>query len=175
MSSGGEQGQGLSDSRRGKFTRKFDREVLNDKDAAHEEASARASAESSALEAELGKIVEILDRRRGWLRERFPDMIEETPAGGSRGLRFVFRGGPHGREGFLELRCRLNESALAIVLESRWEIRDGAGGGRAPRNDYVTFPRSCVDGDRAQKFIDGRIMEFAKTYTHASSSPPSSM
>lgn len=150
---------------RGEFTRKFDREVLRDQTAEAEErevARRREAAADTALEAELQKVLAVLDYRAGWLKERFPALRE--PGGLTfRGRRFEFppRGaGPGPPVGWIEFRVRLSDSQQAIVVESDMQLQGAFG----RRHDYVTFPKEKVNVDRVRRFVESKLFEFAGPY-----------
>lgn len=151
-------------SGRGEFTRKFDREILGDESAAAEEEAIRqrlATSEQRALEDEFLKILEILEYRSTWLKNRIPDCVEPSKLD-FRGRRFEFK--TDGKLiGWLEFHTRLTDSQQAIMIQSFMEL-DGQFGKRC---DYVTFPKEQVNVERAKKFIESKIMEFAGPYLSA--------
>jgi hypothetical protein len=143
---------------RGEFTRKFDREILGDESAAKEEEEIRqrlASAEEKALEEEFLKIMEILEYRSAWIKNRFEGCVEPGKLG-FRGRRFEFKDDDK-LIGWLEFRTRLTDSQQAIMIQSFMQLE----GQFDKRCDYVTFPKEKVNGERAKKFIESKIMEFA--------------
>lgn len=146
---------------RGEFTRKFDREILNDETAAEEEAEAQrlaALAEDQSLTAEFDKIQSVLDYRAKWLKERFP-ACEDKSGKGSRGRRFEFAAGGK-LVGWIEFRVRLTDSQQGVLIESSMELV-----GRFPRrHDYVNFPKENVNLDKAKRFVESKLMEFAGPY-----------
>ncbi|MEZ6189005.1 MAG: hypothetical protein R3F62_28905 [Planctomycetota bacterium] len=150
---------------RGEFTRKFDREILGDDSAAAEERAHLAKlqeAEQAALELEFTKLLQVLEYRAAWLRERFPGM-REPKLESARGRRFEFGPSPmdKGRTvGWLEFRTRLTDSQQAVLLESLMELE----GQFSKRHDYVTFPKEKVSIDKAKRFVESKILEFAGTY-----------
>ena len=148
---------------RGEFTRKFDRDILNDQSAEEEERAFRkrlADAEESALEAEFSKILSVLDYRSEWLSKRFEGLHE--PSGlDFRGRRFEFReAGTNDMHGWIEFRTRLTDSEQGIMIESFMELE----GVFAKKYDYVSFPKEAVKIDKAKKFIESKILEFARPY-----------
>lgn len=153
---------------RGEFTRKFDREIMGDDSAAAEERAALEKlqqAERDALEGEFAKLLQILDYRAAWLRERFPS-LREPEVDGNAGRRFEFSSSltEKGRPvGWLEFRTRLTDSKQAIQLQSFMELE-----GQFPRRyDYVTFPKEKVTIDKAKRFVESKILEFAGSYQDA--------
>ncbi len=147
---------------RGEFTRKFDRDVLKDESAAVEELAAqrrRQQAEEAGLEDEFKKLSDILDYRAKWLTERFQGVIDSAKID-FRGKRFEFpkRGGVG--PGWIEFRTRLTETGLGISLESYMQLE----GKFAKRYDYVNFPKTGLDVNRAKKFVENKIFEFAMDY-----------
>jgi hypothetical protein len=146
---------------RGEFTRKFDRDVLKDEKAGLEELEAqkkRQKAEESAVDGELKKLDELLAYRAGWLRDRFKTMVE--PKIDFRGRRFEFEKLGNAGPGWLEFKCRQTDTGLGIILESFMLLE----GKFKKKYDYVTFPKTGVDVDRAKKFIESKIFEFALAY-----------
>lgn len=151
---------------RGEFTRKFDRDILGDKSAEEEEARARKrleDLEDTALEAEFQKVLDLLDYRARWLLERFKRCREAGKVGGFRGRRFEFTDEGEKLVGWIEFRTRLTDSQQGIMIESFMELD-----GRFPRrHDYVNFPKESVNLDRAKRFIESKLFEFAGPYQDA--------
>lgn len=149
-------------SQKGEFTRKFDREVLKDEAAAIEELEAqkrKVHAEEEAVESELRKVEDVLNYRSKWLRDRFKTMHE--PSGlDFRGRRFEFDKLSTCGPGWLEFRCRPTDTGLGIILESYMQLE----GKFKKKYDYVTFPKTSVDVERAKKFVESKIFEFALAY-----------
>jgi hypothetical protein len=150
-------------SERGEFTRKFDREILQDATAEAEEKDVqrrRLQAEDAALEAEFLKVMNVLEYRSTWLRERFPAMREPGKLD-FRGRRFEFgsKSGP-AVVGWIEFRTRLSDTQQAIVIESFMQLE----GVFAKRYDYVSFPKEAVNLDRSRRFIESKLLEFAGPY-----------
>ena len=146
---------------RGEFTRKFDRDILGDESAESEdrEAQRRAlEAEDQAVEEEFKKILGLLEYRATWLKDRFTGCNE---AGGLsfRGRRFEFTQNER-QVGWIEFRTRLTDSQQGIMVESYMELE-----GQFPkRHDYVSFPKDSVRLDRAKRFIESKLFEFAGPY-----------
>lgn len=145
---------------RGEFTRKFDREIMKDETVEKEDLAALQAmqqAEKDAIESEMLKLLGILEHRATWLEQRFPAMseVEET---GFRGRRFEFPKTPESvGAGWLEFRIRLTDTGLGIVLE----CFNGIEGQFKKRYDYVVFPKEKINIDRAKKFVESKILEFA--------------
>ncbi len=149
---------------RGEFTRKFDRDILRDETAAEEEREAQRRlelAEDAALEAEFNKILSVLDYRAAWLRDRFPSCRDV--GGAFRGRRFEFSDGAGKAVGSVEFRVRLTDSQQGIALESFMELE----GSFPRRHDYVNFPKEQVNLDRAKRFVESKLLEFAAPYQEA--------
>jgi hypothetical protein len=147
---------------RGEFTRKFDREILQDSTAEAEEQAVqrrKLEAQDTALEAELLKVTNVLEYRATWLRERFPRMREPGTLD-FRGRRFEFTDKAGALVGSIEFRTKLNDMQLAIVIESFMQLE----GAFARRYDYVSFPKDQVNVDRARRFIESKLLEFAGPY-----------
>lgn len=143
---------------RGEFTRKFDREILGDETAAEEEREAqrlKLAAHDNALEEEFEKILAILDYRSQWLRSRFSECKQVT-ALEFRGRRFEFVKDGKLR-GWIEFRTRLTDSQQGIAIESFMELE----GAFARKHDYVTFPKEKINMDKAKRFVEAKIMQFA--------------
>ncbi len=143
----------------GEFTRKFDRDILKLPGAKEREESARESSErrkKEAIEAELAKIEGLLQYRKDWLQQRFSNIVLSTPDDGRRGLALSLE--KDGQQAHLEFSYRLNDSGLAVLLESR------TGAGDKKLYDYTSFPAERVEYDRAKNFIEAKILEFAKDY-----------
>ena len=62
--------------------------------------------------------------------------------------------------GSLEFRTRLTDSKQAIQLQSFMELE----GQFKRRYDYVTFPKEKVSIDKAKRFVESKILEFAGAY-----------
>lgn len=149
-------------SERGEFTRKFDREILQDATADAEERDVqrrKLQAEDVALEAEFLKVMSVLEYRSSWLRERFPAMREPGKLD-FRGRRFEFSSKAGAVVGWVEFRTRLSDSQQAIVIESFMQLE----GVFARRYDYVSFPKEAVNLDRSRRFIESKLLEFAGPY-----------
>lgn len=148
---------------RGEFTRKFDREIMKDATVEREEMAAaqRAMAEEEqALETEFQKILGILAHRAEWLHSRF-DGISEPESVDFRGRHFDFpKKSDSVGVGWLEFRCKLTDTSLGIILECLM----GVEGRFKKRYDYVVFPKEKVNMERAKKFIESKIFEFAGSW-----------
>lgn len=147
---------------RGEFTRKFDREILQDATAEAEEREVqrrRIVAEEAALEAEFLKVMNVLEHRGNWLRERFPRMREPGSLD-FRGRRFEFCDATGAVVGWIEFRTRLSDSQMAIVIESFMQLEGVFG----RRYDYVSFPKEAVNLDRTRRFVESKLFEFAGPY-----------
>jgi hypothetical protein len=150
---------------RGDFTRKFDRDVLKDDSAALEELEAQRAkqrAEEEGVEGEFVKLANVLQYRANWLQDRFKGVIE--PKGLSfRGRRFEFPKKEKAGPGWIEFRSHLTDTGLGIILESFMEL----DGKFKKKYDYITFPKVGVDVERAKKFVENKIFEFALEYQQA--------
>ena len=151
----------MAEPTRGEFTRKFDREILNDESAADEEREAqrmRLLAEDKTLEQEFEKILAVLDYRAKWLQSRFPECQDQKGVD-FRGRRFEFFN--KGKcKGWIEFRTRLTDSQLGIMIESNMQLE----GAFPRRHDYVTFPKEKVSLDKAKHFVEAKIMQFASPW-----------
>jgi hypothetical protein len=145
---------------RGEFTRKFDRDIMGDESVERDEREvlhALQTSEREATDEQFSKLMALLGHRAKWLHERF-EGIEEPEDVDFRGRRFDF---PQSEAsvgvGWLEFRTRLTDTALGIILECYM----GVEGRFKKRYDYVTFPKESVNFDKAKKFIESKLYEFA--------------
>jgi hypothetical protein len=148
---------------RGEFTRKFDLEIMKDETVKSDEIGAfqeMQAAEKAAIEEQFLRIMGILEHRGLWLHDRFTD-ISEPDTVDFRGRRFDFPKTPRSVDvGWLEFRARLTDTSLGIILESFM----GISGRFKKRYDYITFPKDNVDVERAMKFVESKIFEFAASW-----------
>ncbi len=146
----------------GDFTSRFDREIIRSQmaeAAAKESAADKERREAERVESQLAEIGKILDRRAAFLRERFPNASPEECAGVGFKLRFLPKAGRPAGATFW-LRARVNESRLAILVESNFEIPDAG----AKEYDYVTLPVQRPEIERARSFIEAKLLDFARVY-----------
>jgi hypothetical protein len=145
----------------GEFTGRFDREVLKEKLGEDDPELARLQRlekEQQDLARGLEDLGAILAKRERFMLERFANASAEELSG--HGFQLRFEGTDDRRRASFLMRARPNDSKLAIVVESRHEIE----GEPNPSFDYVTLPVSQVDLDRARRFVEAKLMEFAKAY-----------
>jgi hypothetical protein len=148
---------------RGEFTRKFDREILQDATAEAEEQQVqrrKAEALDTALEAEFLKVMNVLEYRGAWLRERFPKSMKEVAKVDFRGRRFEFTDKADKVVGWIEFRTKLSDTGMAIIIESFMQLE----GVFNRRYDYVSFPKEQVNLDRTRRFVESKLLEFAGPY-----------
>jgi hypothetical protein len=147
----------------GDFTNRFDKEILRSKMAELDEAKSKFEKEKQELEKierDLGEIGQILDRRAGFLRERFANSKREELGGV--GFRFSFAPtADRPRSAIFSLRARANESRLAILIESNFEIPEAG----SKEYDYITIAVAKMDFDRAKQFVEAKLLDFARAYT----------
>ncbi|MBI3722675.1 hypothetical protein HY251_01775 [bacterium] len=150
---------------RGEFTRKFDRDIMKDDTAALEELEAqrkRQLQEDEGIEHQFKKLQEILERRSKWLKDRFTGVTEPS-ALDFRGRRFEFPQKDNVGPGFVEFRAHLTDTGMGITLECYM----GLEGKYKKKYDYMNFPKSGIDVERAKKFVENKIFEFAVDYKGA--------
>lgn len=148
---------------RGEFTRKFDREVMKDDTAAFEELEAQRQkqrSEEQGVESEFAKLSSILEYRAQWLNGRFVGVKDSKEAGGARNRRFEFPVRDKVGPGWIEFRAHLTDTGLGITLECFMELE----GKFKKKYDYINFPKTSVDAERAKKFVENKIFEFALDY-----------
>jgi hypothetical protein len=147
----------------GDFTNRFDKEILRSKMAEIEDAKNRFAEEKKELEKierDLAEIGRLLDRRAGFLRERFSNSAQQEIGG--IGFKFTFQPtADRQRSAVFSIRARANDSRLAILIESNFEVPEIA----AKEYDYVTIPVKKMDLDRAKQFIEAKLLDFARIYT----------
>jgi hypothetical protein len=146
----------------GKFTRKFDKKIMKkplpEDSETDEQRRERLTREKFG--AEMAKIMERLDYRADFLKERFPDMLHETD--GISGSKYIFPpSSDRPRKGFLEFTLRPTGTLEALTVKMEMEI-DGVC---EKKSDYITFPVNKVDLEKANTFIEQSIFEFARLYT----------
>lgn len=162
---------GEQQSKPGEFTTKFDREILRSK--AAENDAARLEVEKERAEQErvgefLRAIQAVVEKRAQFIVERFPG-ARRGDLGGV-GWRFEFAGGGGGGGdraaraaspiAAFQVRARLNDTRLAIVVESEIEIP-----ARSVREkDYISIPLTSFDLERAKTFIETKLFDFARHY-----------
>jgi hypothetical protein len=146
----------------GDFTNRFDREVLRSQMAelqAKEKEGEKARREEEAVDRRLAEIGAILEKRAAFIRERFPGAAPEPIEGA--GFRFAF--GPRAKRekgATFSIRARANDSRLAILVESDFEIPDAG----VRERDYVSVPVREADIERARKFVEAKLLDFARAY-----------
>ena len=147
----------------GDFTTRFDKEILRSKMAELDEVKKKAAKEEEELqeiERSLNEVSQILEKRSGFLRERFPNSVTEEVGGA--GFKLVFApSGANARAATFSLRARVNESRLAILVESNCEIPDLG----VKEYDYVGIPLKNWKIERGKQFIESKLLDFARNYT----------
>jgi hypothetical protein len=145
----------------GEFTSRFDKEILKSHLAEENKKkleAAKEQAEQDRIDADVKKIGEISDRRVPWIRERFPNAEQEKVD--HAGFRFRFNQTPERKAASFLLRVRTNESRMAIMVESQYEVPAS----KVKEYDYISLPTQKVDFDKAKRFIEAKIFDFAKIY-----------
>ena len=147
---------------RGEFTRKFDREIMKDDTAALAELEAqraRQRAEEDGVETEFAKLAAILDHRAAWLMPRFKG-VSDVKNLNFRGRRFEFPKRDKAGPGWIEFRSHLTDTGLGITLECFMELE----GKFKKKYDYITFPKTGLDPEKAKKFVENKLYEFGTEY-----------
>ena len=139
----------------GEFTSKFDREILNDRMAEKEAETARSQKEQAEVDRVaqmLDEIGNVLQDRARFIRDRFDNAAESVPEGAV-GFHFDFTATDDRREAKLWIRARLNDSQLAIRLESRFEVPTL----QRKQSVYVNVPTTIEPNlERARRFVEHR-------------------
>ncbi len=151
-------------SKPGEFTTKFDREILRSKAAEGEAARLEAEkehAEHERIGEHLRAIQDIVEKRARFIVERFPG-ARRGDLGGV-GWRFEFAGGGEAAGAPIaafQVRARLNDTRLAILVESEIEIPSRS----VREKDYISIPLTTFDLERARNFIETKLFDFARHY-----------
>lgn len=146
----------------GDFTNRFDREILRSKMAELDQLKneqAKEQKELDQIERDLLEIGKIIERRAAFLGERFTNARREEIGGV--GFKFLFAPAEgKAQQAVFSLRARANDSRLAIVVESNFEIPDAG----AKEYDYISISTRKMDIDRAKAFIEAKLLDFARAY-----------
>ena len=146
----------------GEFTRKFDRAImkkLSHQDPETEELR-RERLTRERFEAEVDRIMELLDYRGRFLQERFPNMQQESE--GVAIKRFIFEPSQaYPKRGVLEFKLVPTDTHQALFFQMTMEIEGCA----ESKSDYVALPIDRVDMEKAKGFVEATIFEFARLYT----------
>ena len=145
----------------GEFTTRFDKEILKSHLAEQQKKALEAQkeqSEQSRVENEVKEIGKILERRAPFLRERFPNAQQETVDYTGFKLNFAQTGERKSASFFL--RTRLNDSKMAILVESQYEIPSR----NIKEYDYISLATVKVDMDKAKRFIEAKLLDFARIY-----------
>jgi hypothetical protein len=147
----------------GEFTSKFDREILHDRMAEEEAEAARSRREQAEIDrvAQMLKdIGDVLQDRARFIRDRFDNAAESVPEGAV-GFHFDFAATDERREAKLWIRARLNDSQLAIRLESWFEVPTL----QRKQSDYVNIPTTTEPNlERTRRFVESKLFDFARAY-----------
>ncbi len=112
------------------------------------------------FEAEVDRIMELLDYRGKFLQERFPNMQQESE--GVAIKRFMFEPSEsHPKRGLLEFKLAPTDTHQALFFQMTMEIEGCCEG----KSDYIALPIDQVDVEKAKGFIEATIFEFARLYT----------
>ncbi len=145
----------------GEFTSRFDKEILKSHLAEqHKKAldAQKEQAEQDRIDLDVKEIGKILDRRVAWVKERFPNAAPEKVD--YTGFRFKFAQTAERKAAVLFMRARTNDSRMAILVESQYEIP----GANVKEYDYVSLTTQKVDMDKAKRFIESKLFDFAREY-----------
>ena len=144
----------------GDFTARFDREILQSQFAEIEAkmAAEKEQAEVDRIDLMLAEIAKILVKRAKFVEERFPNA---QPLGSEvAGFRFAFEQTGDRVEARFLIQASVNESRLAIRVCSRYEVPSR----QKDQRDYVTLPTTQPNIDRARRFIESKLFDFARSY-----------
>lgn len=145
----------------GEFTTRFDAEILRSKFAemeAERQKQAKEKAEVDKVDRMLEEIGAILEKRAHFVEERFPNATRQPLEG--TGFCFTFAETPDRKQATFSLTAHIKESRLAIAVESRFEVPAI----RKKQYDYVNTPTTQPDVERARRFIESKLFEFARDY-----------
>ena len=145
----------------GEFTSRFDKEVLKSHLAEQNKKAleqAKEKVEQDRIDTDVKEIGKVAERRVPWMRERFPNAKQKTVD--HAGFRFKFAQTPERKAATFLLRVRPNESRMAIMVESNYEIPAS----KVKEYDYISLPTLKVDMDKAKRFIEAKLLDFAKIY-----------
>ena len=147
----------------GEFTSRFDKEILKSTLAEQNKKAldkAKEQADQDKIDADVREIGKLLDRRSGFLKERFPNSVPEKIDHLGFKLSFTQTGDKKSPAGSFFLRTRANESRMAILVESQYEIPSKG----VKEYDYISLPTLKVDMDKAKRFIESKLLDFARVY-----------
>lgn len=145
----------------GEFTSRFDKEILKSALAEQNKKAleqAKEKAEQDRIDLDVKEIAKIAERRVPWIKERFPNAEEEKVD--HLGFRFRFNQTPERKAASLLIRVRTNDSRMAIMVESQYEVPVN----KVKEYDYISLPTQKVDMDKAKRFIETKLLDFAKVY-----------
>ena len=145
----------------GEFTSRFDKEILKSALAEQNKKALdqqKEKAEQDRIDLDVKEIAKIAERRVPWIKERFPNAEEEKVD--HQGFRFKFNQTPERKAATFLLRVRTNESRMAIMVESQYEVPSN----KVKEYDYISLPTLKVDMDKAKRFIESKLLDFAKIY-----------
>jgi hypothetical protein len=146
----------------GDFTSKFDKEILKSAMAEQQKKAldaAKEKAEQDRIDQDVLEVGKILQRRAGFIKDRFPNAVEEKVE--FTGFRFQFQATADKKAAVFFMRARTNESRMAVLVESQWELPNAA---KKIEYDYITLPVQKVDMDKAKRFIETKLLDFARLY-----------
>jgi hypothetical protein len=146
----------------GEFTSRFDKEILKSALAEQNKKAleqAKEKAEQDRIDNDVKEIGKLLEKRAGFIKERFANGAEEKVD--YNGFRFAFQKSGDKKEAVFFMRVRLNDSRMAILVESQWEF---PGAAKKIEYDYITLPTQKVDMDKARRFVETKLLDFFRLY-----------
>lgn len=145
----------------GEFTSRFDKEILKSHLAEQNKKALEKQkelAEQDRIDTDVKEIGKVLDRRSGFLKERFPNAVQDKVD--YIGFKLSFTQTAEKKAASFFLRTRTNDSRMAILVESQYEIPSR----NLKEYDYISLPTQKVDMDKAKRFIETKLLDFARIY-----------
>ena len=146
----------------GEFTSRFDKEILKSALAGEQKKKLeqeKEKAEQDRIDSDVKEIGKLLEKRAGFIKERFPNAVEEKVD--FQGFRFSFAPSGDKKQAVFFMRVRTNDSRMAILVESQYEM---PGSAKKIEYDYITLPTQKVDMDKARRFIETKLLDFFRLY-----------
>ena len=106
----------------------------------------------------LAEVREVFEHRAGFIQERFPNADRDEGSGDA--LAFSFKEVEGRRAAHLRLAVTVKESKVALLLECQYRVGSDQRGTR----DYVTLPVTVSATERARRFVEGKLCDFARDY-----------
>ena len=146
----------------GDFTNRFDREILKSEMAkinTEKLKEAEEKKEAERIDVFLEDIDKLLARRAAFVTERFKNSTAVDLPGA--GFQYSFKADGKLKAADFSITARINDSRMAVHVESFYEIPDV----KAKEKDYITIPLQKLDLDRAKRFIESKLLDFARLYS----------